>query len=101
MICGNHTNNYAGAGIRIIKDQVFSRIKAYNLVEMFSFIRESMEVYYQRKLLNVSNNRIENFVADKFLCKGASAGQQSLIECLDNGLLKVQSKQRLRVCEEK
>ena len=28
-----------------------------------------MEVYYQRKLLNVSNNRIENSVADKFLGK--------------------------------
>ena len=44
MIRRNHTNSYAEAGIRIIKDQVFSRIKVYNLVEMFSFIRESMEV---------------------------------------------------------
>ena len=87
---GNNTNNYAEAGIRIIKDQVFSRIKAYNLIQMFSFITESMDVYYQRKLLNVSNNRLDNFVAEKFLGKCASTVQQSLIESLGNGM-KIQS----------
>ena len=60
-----------------------------------------MEVYYQRTLLNVSNNRIENFVADKFFGKSASTVHQSLFEFLDNGLLTVQSRQRLRVREEK
>lgn len=37
MIRGNNTNNYAEAGIKVLKEQVFSRIKAYNLIEMVSF----------------------------------------------------------------
>ena len=49
----------------------------------------------------MSNNRLENFVADKFFGKGASTVQQSLIVRLDNRLFKVQSRQRLRVGEEK
>jgi hypothetical protein len=101
LIQGNNTNNYAEAGIRIIKDQVFSRIKAYNLVQMFSFITKSMEIYYQRKLLNVSNNRLDNFVAEKFLGKGASTVQQGLIESLGNGMYRVQSRHRLKGGEEK
>ena len=101
LIRGNNTNNYAEAGIRIIKDQVFSRIKTYNLIQMFSFITESMEVYYQRKLLNVSNNRLDNVVAEKFLGKGASTVQQGLIESLGNGMYKVQSRHRLQGGEEK
>ena len=39
---GNHTNNYAGAGMRIIKD-CFGRIKAYNRIQMFQFITVTME----------------------------------------------------------
>ena len=33
-ILGNHTNNYAEAGIKILKELVFSRVKAYNLVPL-------------------------------------------------------------------
>ena len=36
LIRGNHTNNYAEAGIRILKELVFSRVKAFNLVQMFT-----------------------------------------------------------------
>ena len=43
---GNHTNNYAKAGMRIIKEIVFGRIKAYNLIEMFQFITVTMEKYF-------------------------------------------------------
>lgn len=44
-IRGNHTNNYAEAGIRILKELVFSRVKAHNVVQMFSFITEVFEMY--------------------------------------------------------
>ena len=35
---GINTNNYAEAGIRILKDIVFQRIRTYNLVQVFEFI---------------------------------------------------------------
>ena len=92
---GNHTNNYAEAGIKIVKDLIFSRIKAYNLTQMFAFISESMELYYQRKLLNVSNSRMDNFVAGKFLGKGAETVQQNTIESLGDGVFRMKSRRRL------
>ena len=42
---GINTNNYAEAGIRILKDIVFQRIRAYNLVQFFEFITVTFEMY--------------------------------------------------------
>ena len=39
----NHTNNYAEAAIRILKEVVFGCTKAYNLIQMFTFITDTME----------------------------------------------------------
>ena len=41
MMMGNHTNNYAEAGMRIIKEIVFGRVKAYNLIQMFTVTMDS------------------------------------------------------------
>ena len=70
-IRGNHTNNIAEAGIRIVKDIVFGRIKAYNLVQMFQFVTEALEIYYKRRLLSVAHNRFDHFIAKKY--KGFNA----------------------------
>ena len=60
LIRGTHTNNYAEAGIKIIlKELVFGKVKAYNLLQMFYFVVDTLELYYKRKLLNIANNRIE------------------------------------------
>ena len=56
---GNQTNNYAEAGIRIIKELVFNRVKAYNINQMLSFITESFELYYIRNLLSFTHNRVD------------------------------------------
>ena len=45
LVRGNHTNNYSEAGIRVLKELVFSRVKAYNHVQMFSFVTECLELY--------------------------------------------------------
>lgn len=34
---GKHTNNYSEANVRILKDRVFERTRAYNLVQLFQF----------------------------------------------------------------
>lgn len=35
MTRGNHTNNYAEAGMRVLKEIIFGRVKAFNLIQMF------------------------------------------------------------------
>lgn len=69
---GINTNNYAEAGIRILKDIVFKRIKAYNLVQVFEFITVTFEMYYERRLLAVAYNRIDRHISLKFKGLGAS-----------------------------
>ncbi len=57
----NHTNNYAEAGIRVIKEIVFGRLKAYNLVQMFDFF--TMERYYTTRLLDIAHSRFRPGIA--------------------------------------
>ena len=67
IIQGNNTNNYAEAGIKILKEIEFGRIKAFNLIEMISFVVDVMEAYYQRRLIHLANNRIDRFICTPFL----------------------------------
>ena len=69
---GINTNNYAEAGIRILKDIVFKRIKAYNLIQVFEFITVTFEMYYKRRLLAVAYNRIDRHISLKYKGLGAS-----------------------------
>ena len=72
---GNNTNNVSEAGVRILKEIVFSRVKAYNLVEMFQFVTEKLENYYQCKLLSVAHNRLDHYIQARF--RGVNAGKIS------------------------
>ena len=59
-------NNYAEAGIQIVKELVFHRVKAYNIVQIFSFITECLELYYTRKLLSFAHNRVDRYISLKY-----------------------------------
>ena len=55
LVRGNHTNKYSESGIRILKELIFSRVKAYNLSKCF------LCVYYTRKLLSAAHNRMDRY----------------------------------------
>ena len=63
---GHNTNNIAEAGIRIVKDLVFERIKAYNWVQMFGFITETMELYFQNRLLQIAHSQVSRPLVHKY-----------------------------------
>ena len=69
---GINTNNYAEAGIRILKDIVFQRIRAYNLVQVFELITVTFEMYYERRLLSVAYNRMDRYISIRHKGLGAS-----------------------------
>lgn len=66
MTRGHNTNNIAEAGIRIVKDLVFERVKAYNLVQMFGFITETMELYFKNRLLQIAHSRVSRPLVQKY-----------------------------------
>jgi len=54
---GKHTNNYSEATVRILKDRVFDRTRAYNLVQLFHFLSTTLELYFEKRLLDIAHNR--------------------------------------------
>ena len=68
-------NNYAESGIRILKDVVFRRVKAYNLVQLFEFLTVTFELYYERRLLAVAHNRMDRYISLRYMYKGLGAGK--------------------------
>ena len=48
---GKHTNNYSKASVRILKDRVFERTRAYNLVQLFQFLSTTLEFILRRDCL--------------------------------------------------
>ena len=93
LLRGNHTNNYSEAGMKILKELIFSRVKAYNMVQVFHFLSETLESYYCRKLLSVSNNRLDTYVALRFQgLHAAKIPRESIVETSCKNVFTVKSK---------
>jgi hypothetical protein len=57
---GNNTNNYSEATIRILKDVVLCRTKAFNIVALIDFCLYVWEDYYVTRILDFAHNRRVN-----------------------------------------
>lgn len=62
---GNNTNNYVEASLRIVKDKVLNRTKAFSIVQLFDFLT----INYVRKLADVVNNRYEGYTKTIYYIK--------------------------------
>ena len=49
---------YAEAGIRVLKDIIFGRVKSYNLIQMFDFMEK-----YVNRLLDIASSRYRPGIA--------------------------------------
>ena len=63
---GNNTNNFSEAAMRVLKDSVFKRMKAYNVSQLLDFLSSRLSCYYEQRLLDVANNRFERLVYSKY-----------------------------------
>ncbi|KAK3931300.1 putative cell division protein WhiA [Frankliniella fusca] len=59
-IGGHHTNNYAEATVRILKDVILQRTKAYNVVALTDYVVNGWENYLQNKLSKYAFKRMAN-----------------------------------------
>lgn len=90
---GHHTNNFSEVNVRIFKDIVLSRNKAYNAIALVDFICTSMEEYYTTRLRNFVNGRSDKsrLLFQDQLNRAAHI-TKDWIEALDDDLYKVQQK---------
>ena len=56
----NNTNNYCEASIRIFKDIILQRCKAFNICALIDFITGIFENYHKNRLLKFANTRGRN-----------------------------------------
>lgn len=60
---GSNTNNYTEASIRIFKDVVLQRCKAFNVCALIEFVANIFEKYQYRRLMKFANCRRTNISA--------------------------------------
>jgi len=54
---GHHTNNFCEVNVRLYKDLVLSRCKAYNITTLVDFTVTKLESYYNNRLLKFAHSR--------------------------------------------
>jgi len=54
---GQNTNNICEAGVKIVKDTILDRTKAYSPVQLFFFVVNDLDAFYEIKLLDIAANR--------------------------------------------
>ena len=64
---GNHTNIYVEANMKVLKDKVFVLTRAFNVVQLLDFILTRFETYYERRFIDVANNRLDMTLSKRFL----------------------------------
>ena len=91
---GNNTNNYAEINVKLFKDYVLKRLKAYNEVALVDNICIKFEEYYEGRLLDVAHNRSRWLLLSRSgLEKRSAYIKPSMIVDLQNGSFQVPSSQ--------
>lgn len=84
---GNNTNNFCESAMRVVKDEILQRTKAFNLQQLVDFMTTRFDSHYQRRLLDVANGR---FTASRFYSKSTCIDLQS-IKQVESDLFEVSS----------
>lgn len=89
---GNQTNNFCEVSIRLFKDVVLSRNKAYNAVALIDFIVSCLEEYYQKRIRNFANSRnsTPRLLLKKLIHKASNINRDDIL-CTGSKTYKVPS----------
>lgn len=65
--CGNQTNNYVKAAMRVLKDRILQRTKAFNLPQLFNLFITPLDMFYEARVTDVALGCWEAFHLSRFL----------------------------------
>jgi len=54
---GHQTNNFSEVSVRIFKENILCRVKAYNVISLIDLSCTKLKEYYKKKFLEFSNDR--------------------------------------------
>ncbi|KAK7088885.1 hypothetical protein V1264_024257 [Littorina saxatilis] len=89
-IRGNQTNNYVEAAMRVLKDRIFVRTRAYNVVQLVDFLLTRLPAYYERRLMDLANGRRDVTISRRYIT-GKHTITKDMITTLGEMLFEVQS----------
>jgi hypothetical protein len=81
---GNDTNNYVESAMRVLKDHIFDRVRAYNVTQLIDFLLTRLPSYYERRLIDLANGKTDVFVAKRFLPGGEGIAKDSIVQTATN-----------------
>jgi len=84
---GHSTNNTVESSMQILKEKIFKRLKAFNLVQLVDFLVTRLEQYYERRLVNIANNRNEELTQSRYLPKDSDIPLCNVWKCLPDVVL--------------
>ncbi|XP_025087192.1 uncharacterized protein LOC112559914 isoform X2 [Pomacea canaliculata] len=87
---GNDTNNYVEAAMRILKDRIFQRVRAYSPAQLLDFLLTSLPAYYERRLIDVANGRLDMTLSKKYVPSKTNF-TKDMITPLPNNIFQVHS----------
>jgi len=94
LMRGHHTNNFSEATIRILKDVILQRVKAYNVVALINYIVTVWENYMKTRILRVAYNRDSRpFLVYESLIRKMDPALVSRIKKIDENTYMVPSAQ--------
>ena len=64
---GNNTNNFCEAAMRVLKDKVLERTKAFNIPQLVDFLTNHLHDHYQQRLVDVANGRLEYVTTSRYM----------------------------------
>ena len=62
---GQQTNNIAEAAMRVLKDSVLERLRAYNPVQLMDFLIDGFSIHYETKLLKIADGLPPSYLLKK------------------------------------
>lgn len=86
---GHNTNNYVESSIRIFKDVVLQRCRAFNMCALLDFVASVLENYHKLRLINFSNRRDTKY--DLIYIRFAKAAKHLLVKKISDNEFLVQS----------
>lgn len=79
LVRNNNTNNHSEAAMRILKDKILHRTKAYNIPQLFDFLTTRLSAYYEAQVTDAALGHLEGSLQkSRFLIKNSSVKAEDI-----------------------
>lgn len=80
---GNNTNNFCEAAIRVLKDKILERTKAFSIPQLADYMSTFLEDYYEQKLIDVANGRLQTVITSRFMPRENSTKREDIRQVMN------------------